>query len=199
MKEERLSNVSEILDGISRVDGLKLYLGHEDDKFKNTKIYQIESDYKYVKLYTKQNQILVTTGFINLPKEDKVDICEKILSNADYIYNNEITDVIPYTGEDIIKRCKNILDYAKIPFKYKYLVVRRWDDYNNFHPNNFNEIIFDDISSLSNQLNYFELMNDERFIEFIETEIYHTCNDIPDDIVNKLREAINKLNKENED
>ena len=198
MKEERLSNVSEILDGISRVDGLKLYLGHEDDKFKNTKIYQIESDYKYVKLYTKQNQILVTTGFINLPKEHKVDICEKILSNADYIDNNEITDAIPYTGEDIIKRCKNILDYAKIPFKYKYLVVRRWDNYN-FHPNNFNEVIFDDISILSNHLNYFELMNDERFIDFIKTEIYHTCNDIPDDIGDKLREAINKLNKENED
>lgn len=197
MKEERLSNVSEILDGISRFEGLKLYLGHEDDKFKNTKIYQIESDYKYVKLYAKQNQILVTTGFINLPKEDKVDICKKILSNADYINNNEITDAIPYTGEDIIKRCKNILDYAKIPFKYKYLVVRRWDNYN-FHPNNFNEIIFDDISSLSNHLNYFELMNNERFIEFIETEIYYTCNDIPDDIGNKLREAITKINNEDD-
>ena len=195
MKEERLSNVSEILDGISRFEGLKLYLGHEDDKFKNTKIYQIESDYKYVKLYTKQNQILVTTGFINLSKEDKVDICKKILSNADYINNNEITDAIPYTGEDIIKRCKNILDYAKIPFKYKYLVVRRWDNYN-FHPNNFNEIIFDDISSLSNHLNYFELMNDERFIEFIKTEIYCTCNDIPDDIGDKLQEAITKINNE---
>lgn len=195
MKEERLSNVSEILDGISRFDGLKLYLGHEDDKFKNTKIYQIESDYKYVKLYTKQNQILVTTGFINLPKEDKVDICKKILSNADYIDNNEIVDAIPYTGEDIIKRCKNILDYAKIPFKYKYLLVRRWDNYN-FHPNNFNEIIFDDISSLSNHLNYFELMNDERFIEFIKTEIYCICNDIPDDIGDKLQEAITKINNE---
>ena len=195
MKEERLSNVSEILDGISRFEGLKLYLAHEDDKFKNTKIYQIESDYKYVKLYTKQNQILVTTGFINLPKEDKVDICKKILSNADYIDNNEIVDAIPYTGEDIIKRCKNILDYAKIPFKYKYLVVRRWDNYN-FHPSNFNEIIFDDISSLSNHLNYFELMNDERFIEFIKTEIYCTCNDIPDDIGDKLQEAITKINNE---
>lgn len=195
MKEKRLSNVSEILDGISRFEGLKLYLAHEDDKFKNTKIYQIESDYKYVKLYTKQNQILVTTGFINLPKEDKVDICEKILSNADYINNNEIIDAIPYTGEDIIKRCKNILDYAKIPFKYKYLVVRRWDNYN-FHPNNFNEIIFDDISSLSNHLNYFELMNDERFIEFIKAEIYCTCNDIPDDIGDKLQEAITKINNE---
>ena len=195
MNKERLSNVSEILDGISRFDGFKLYLAHEDDKFKNTKIYQIESDYKYVKLYTKQNQILVTTGFINLPKEDKVDICKKILSNADYIDNNEIVDAIPYTGEDIIKRCKNILDYAKIPFKYKYLVVRRWDNYN-FHPNNFNEIIFDDISSLSNHLNYFELMNDERFIEFIKTEIYHTCNDIPDDIGDKLQEAITKINNE---
>lgn len=42
-------------------------------------------------------------------------------------------------------------------------------------------------------------MNDERFIEFIKTEIYCTCNDIPDDIGDKLREAINKLNKENED
>ena len=195
MKEKRLSNVSEILDGISRFEGLKLYLVHEDDKFKNTKIYQIESDYKYVKLYTKQNQILVTTGFINLSKEDKVDICEKILSNADYIDNNEITNAIPYTGEDIIKRCKNILDYAKIPFKYKYLVVRRWDNYN-FHPNNFNEIIFDDISSLSNHLNYFELMNDERFIEFIKTEIYCTCNDIPYDIGDKLQEAITKINNE---
>ena len=195
MDNKSLSNVSEILDGISRFDGLKLYLGHEDDKFKNTKIYQIESDYKYVKLYTKQNQILVTTGFINLPKEDKVDICKKILSNADYIDNNEIVDAIPYTGEDIIKRCKNILDYAKISFKYKYLVVRRWDNYN-FHPNNFNEIIFDDISSLSNHLNYFELMNDERFIEFIKTEIYCTCNDIPDDIGDKLQEAITKINNE---
>ena len=197
--------INDLFTGIYDINDLKLYLETNNDEFKKVKIYQIESDIKYVKSYLHMNKILVTTGFFKAKEEDKIDVCKKLLEHADLIDEVELIDdnVTPYSKLDMYKRIKDILNNSTIARSYKYNIERRIEYneeyYNNeIHDMDLVEIICIDVCGYTNK-DYFVLMNNDMFIELIMCEMYQFCLSLPKTTEGKLRRAIAKINGKNKD
>jgi hypothetical protein len=197
--------VDNLLSGIYNIHDLKLYLEVNNDEFKKVKIYQIESDIKYVKSYLQMNKILVTTGFFKAKEEDKIDVCKKILEQADLIDEVKLIDdnVVAYSELDKYERIKDILNNSTIARSYKYnigrLIEYYEEDYNNdIHDMDLSEIICIDVWGSSSQ-DYFVLMNDDMFINLIMNTMSKYSMSLPKTTEGKLRKAITKINEKNKD
>ena len=197
--------VDNLFSGIYNIHDLKLYLEVNNDEFKKVKIYQIESDIKYVKSYLQMNKILVTTGFFKAKEEDKIDVCKKILEQADLIDEVKLINdnVVAYSELDKYERIKDILNNSTIARSYKYnigrLIEYYEEDYNNdIHDMDLSEIICIDVWGSSSQ-DYFVLMNDDMFINLIMNTMSKYSMSLPKTTEDKLRKAIAKINEKNKD
>ena len=186
--------INDLFTGIYNINDLKLYLETNNDEFKKVKIYQIESDIKYLRFYLESNQILVTTGFFKLSENEKVDTLKKyVLDEAEYIDNNELKeDVVPYSYNDICKKIREIIDNSTISRSHKYMVINS----TNYSTPDINKI-YAYTSFSRDKLYWFDLINDDILINIIMSIMYDFCLSLPKTTEGKLRKAIAKI-KENE-
>ena len=187
--------INKLFTGIYDIDDLKMYLETNNDEFKKVKIYQIESDIKYLRFYLESNQILVTTGFFKLSENEKVDTLKKyVLDESEYIGNNELKeDVVPYSYNDICKKIREIIDNSTISRSHKYMVINSTNYYSTPDINK----IYAYTSFSIDKLYWFDLINDDILIDVIMNMMYQFCLSLPKTTEGKLRRAIAKINEKN--